>query len=71
MEERKKFDSNAYKRGFNERTYDRISVVVPKGQKTHIEAFAKDRGSSVNGIINTLLQREMGLTDEQWQKPKE
>ena len=70
MEEKKKFDSTAYKRGFNEKAYDRISVTIPKGQKTHVEAFAGEKGYSVNGIINVLLQREMGLTDEQWRKPE-
>ena len=70
MEDKKKFDSTAYKRSFNEKAYDRISVTIPKGQKPHVEAFAEEKGYSVNGIINSLLQREMGLTDEQWKTPQ-
>jgi len=70
MEEKKPFDNTAYKRSFNEKAYDRVSVVLPKGQKTRVEAFAKERGQSVNGIINSLLQNEMGLSDEQWKHPE-
>lgn len=70
MEEKKPFDNTAYKRQFNEKAYDRVSVMLPKGQKTHVEAFAKERGQSVNGIINNLLQHEMGLSDEQWKHPE-
>ena len=65
----KKYDKVSYNRNYNEKAYDRISVNVPKGQKPHIETFAEQKGYSVNGIINNLLQREMGLTDEQWKNP--
>lgn len=55
-------------RKYNEKAYDRISVTVPKGRKAEIEAFAKANGESVNGIINRLLMREMGITDDAWTK---
>lgn len=55
-------------RKYNEKAYDRISVTVPKGRKAEIEAFAIARGESVNGIINRLLMREMGLPENAWTK---
>ncbi len=52
-----------YKRAFNEKTYDRISVTIPKGQKQAVEAHAKSKGQSVNGLINALLVADMGLSE--------
>jgi len=34
-----------YKRAFNEKTYDRISVTIPKGQKQAVEAMQRARGN--------------------------
>ena len=46
--------------------YDRIQLVIPKGRKQTIEAFAKSKGESVNGLINWLLWREIGLSENEW-----
>lgn len=48
--------------------YDRIQLVVPKGRKADIEDYAKQRGESVNGLMNTLLQEALGLTEDEWKK---
>ena len=48
--------------------YDRIQLVVPKGRKEEIEAFAKDRGESVNGLMNMLLRDVMQKTEEEWKR---
>lgn len=48
--------------------YDRIQLVVPRGRKTDVESFAKERGESVNGMINSLLRSAMGWTEEEWKK---
>lgn len=53
-------------RAYNEKAYDRISVTIPKGRKQAVEAFAKSQGETVNGLINNLLQREIGLSAEDW-----
>ena len=37
------------------KTYDRINLTVPKGQKEVIQAAAKNHGLSVNGWINSLI----------------
>ena len=46
--------------------YDRIQLVVPKGRKEEIEVFAKERGESVNGLMNMLLRDVMQKTEEEW-----
>ena len=51
--------------------YDRIGIKVPKGRKTDIEAFAKNRNLSVNALIASLLQNEMGMSEEEWKRSPE
>ena len=68
MDNQKRTD---YKRAFNEKAYDRISVTIPKGRKAAVEAHAKSKGESVNGLVNTLLRADMGLTDDEWKKQEE
>ena len=57
-----------YKRAKNAELYDRLNIVIPKGRKEAVEAFAKSRGESVNGLINALIRAEMGLSEEEWKK---
>ena len=61
--------SNAVKDRWNSKVYDDLRVRVPKGQKEQIEALARERKQTVNGLIGSLLQREMQLTDEEWKRP--
>lgn len=51
--------------------YDRIEVKVPKGRKQAIEAHAKHKGESVNGLVNALLRADMGLTADEWKAMEE
>ena len=51
--------------------YDRISVLVPKGRKQAVEAFAREHGESVNGVVNRLLRAEMGLSEDEWRRSDE
>lgn len=37
------------------KTYDRINLTVPKGEKEKIKAFAETKGESVNGFINRAI----------------
>lgn len=56
--EEKKFDKIAYNNQFNANAYDRINLIVPKGQRDIIKAHAKSRGESVNGYIWRLIQED-------------
>lgn len=68
MDNQKRTD---YKRAFNEKAYDRISVTIPKGRKAAVEAHAKSKGESVNGLVNALLRADMGLSEEDWKKQED
>lgn len=50
----------AYQNEYIEKTYDRINLTVPKGDKAAIKAFAEAHGESVNGFINRLIAEAMG-----------
>lgn len=41
------------------KTYDRINLTVPKGQKEIIHAAAERTGESVNGFINRIINAEL------------
>ena len=51
--------------------YDSFLVRVPKGRKEEIESFAKERGESVNGLMNMLLRDAMQKTEEEWKRTSE
>ena len=53
-------------RAYNEKAYDRLSITIPKGRKQSVEAFAREHGESVNGLVNRLVWAEMGLTEDDW-----
>lgn len=56
--------SAAVKNRYNEKAYDRITIVVPKGQKSTVEAAAKKDGDSVNQYVIGAVLAKMGL--ETW-----
>jgi len=63
--------ATAYKQKFNEKAYDRLAITIPKGQKQAVEAHAKTKGESVNGLVNGLLRADMGLTEDEWKRTDE
>jgi len=56
MEQKKPRTSAAVKNKYNAKTYDRIEIVVPKGEKTELKAYAEKNGESLNGFINRAIQ---------------
>ena len=63
--------SEAQKRAvakYNAANYDRIEIKVPKGRKADVEAHAKAKGESINGLVNTLIRNDMGISDAEWKE---
>ena len=60
--------SSTVKNRYNEKAYDRLAITVPKGRKEDIEAFAKEQGESINGLVNVLLRNAMNKSEEAWKK---
>ena len=44
---------------YNAKTYDRISLMVKKGEREVLQAHAAERGESVNGFINRAIKEAM------------
>ena len=44
---------------YNKKAYDRISVVVPKGERQKIADFAKQQGKSLNRFILDAVAEQM------------
>lgn len=51
--------------------YERLNITIPKGQKQAVEAHAKSKGESVNGLVNGLLRADMGLSEAEWKRAEE
>ena len=51
--------SSASKNKWNAKTYDRINLTVPKGQKEVIHNRALSNNESVNGFINRAIKETM------------
>lgn len=63
--------SAAAKNRWNKKAYDQLRIVVPKGRKDDIEAFAASRGQSVNGYVNALIRENMGVSESDWKRREE
>ena len=44
---------------YNEKAYDRINIVVPKGRKAELQEHAQQRGESLNGFVNRAIDHEV------------
>ena len=60
--------STTVKDRWNKNNYDDIRIRLPKGRKLAVEAHARERGESVNGLVNALLRADMGLSEDEWKR---
>lgn len=44
---------------YKKKTYDRIELLVYKGEKQKIKEYAEKKGKTVNGFITELIRNEM------------
>lgn len=49
---------------YNKKAYDRINLVVKKGQRQLIKDYATSQGKSLNRFILDLVEAEMNKTTE-------
>ena len=50
---------------YNKKAYDRINVVVRKGRREEIKAFAASQGKSLNRFICDAIDYQMGQAREE------
>ena len=58
--------SSAVKNRYNAKAYDQLPIRVPKGRKAAIDAYAKEHGESVNGLVNNVLRELLGMSEDEW-----
>ena len=63
---RKTYTSPKVKARWNKRHYDRITILVKKGEKEKIANFAKEHGMSMNGFFNQIAREVMGVREGEW-----
>lgn len=71
MEKSQGKSSTKAKNKYNAANYDSLRIVVPKGQKAVIEAYVKEHGESINGLVNALLRERLGMTEEEWKQTEQ
>ena len=49
---------------YNKKTYDRIDIIVKKGQRQLIKDYAASQGKSLNRFICDLIEAEMNKKTE-------
>ena len=49
---------------YNKKAYDRIDLVVKKGQREIIKNFAASQGKSLNRFILDAVEKEMNLNNK-------
>ena len=60
--------SSTVKNRYNQKTYDRVEIVIPNGRKADITAHAQSKGLSVNGLVGELLRADLNMTEEEWRR---
>lgn len=51
--------STKAKNKYNAANYDSLRIVVPKGKKAIIKAYADSIGESINGFVNKAIDKAM------------
>ncbi len=57
--EEKVFNQISYQNSYNKEKYDRISLMLPKGEKDRIKTAAAAAGESVNEYINKAIRQRI------------
>ena len=57
--EEKVFNQISYQTSYNKEKYDRISLMLPKGEKDRIKTAAVAAGESVNEFINKAIKQRI------------
>jgi hypothetical protein len=57
--EKEKFNKTKYQNEYISKKYDSLRIVVPKGKKDKIKAYADSKGESINGFVNKAIDKAM------------
>lgn len=64
---RKTYTSSKVKTRWNNKHYDRVVLLLAKGEKDVLTEMAEKKyGLSKNGYANMVIRRLLGVPEEQW-----
>lgn len=64
---RKTYTSPQVKARWNKKNYDRIAILIPKGDKEKFAEMARAvYGLSMNGYINMQVRKLLGVSEDAW-----
>lgn len=46
------------------KAYDRVNLTLPKGRKAELQAYAEQRGESLNGFIGRAIEEQLTRDNE-------
>lgn len=55
--------SSRVKNRYNRKAYDRLTIIVPKGEKEKIKERAETEGLSLNGYVKAAIEEKMARED--------
>lgn len=55
------FDKNGYDNDYKRANYDRLILLLPKGRKADIKAYADAKGMTMNQVIIGAVERQCKL----------
>ena len=53
------------------KSYDRLNLIIPAGRKADCDAYAAAHGTTLNGLVNQLLQETLGMSTEEWKRKED
>ena len=56
--------SAAVKNRYAAKAYDRINLIVKKGEKDRLKAHAEQQGETLNGFINRAIESQIQTDNE-------
>lgn len=63
--------STKAKNKYNANNYDSLRIVVPKGEKAIIQAFASSKGESLNAFVKRAIKETMERETQNHNKDKQ
>ena len=57
--EKGNFDKVSYNNAFNAKKYDRVTIMLPKGNQAIVKAHAQKQKESVNAFVNRAIDETM------------
>ena len=49
---------------YNKKNYDRVTILLPSGEREKLKEYARTRGESVNAYLSRLIREDMAKEEQ-------